>query len=942
MYICKVFTVKRFSMKKFIKIFIISLFAIFLILLVTPFLFKNKIIEIAKRELNKMLTAEVDFGALKLSFIRNFPNAYIALDDLSIVGVGDFEGDTLVAFKRFSVTVDIKSVISMENIQVKSVLLDRANINARILDDGRANWDIMPVSDAEEPEVVDDEESSFELNVALQRFEIRSANLTYRDEESKMAAEVKDLNYNLRGDMSLDNADLKMNLDIAEVSFSMDGIRYLNRAQVGFVSEIAADMKNMGFTFKDNQFNINEIVLKFAGSVNMPGDDIDMDVTFASERTDFKSLLSLVPAIYMQDFASLQTRGSLTLNGEAKGTLSERQTPSARINLTVDNAMFSYPDLPKSVDNINIAVRAFYDGVVFDRTTVDVDRFQLELGGNPFSATLNVRTPESDMHVAAKFAGKIDFNSIADVVPLEDITLRGLLECDLAVAGHLSTLENEQYEDFQAEGMLRLSGFDFESPDFPQGVKISETQLDFTPRIVNLVSFDAIIGNTDISMNGSLENFIPFVFKDETVRGTLALRSNNIDLNEFMSDEPEEVAPTDTVPLSVIEVPKNIDFTVTANIGRILFDKLNITNTAGMLVVRDGAVNMQNLNMNLLEGSMTLNGEYNTQNIKTPFINFGMDIRQFDITSALSSFSMLEAILPEPQNYVGRVSARLNLYSILDESLSPVLNTVQSNGRLQTQNLELRNSKLFGTMADLLRDEKWRTPAPGNLNIGYEIKDGRLALVEPITMNISQANIEITGDQGLDMTLNYRVSAAVPTAAVGAADVLSMIPGGASVREFKVTGLIGGTVSDPQVSLSIGDMLSSITDALREQVTQRVEEVREQVTERVEQAVEQVRDEVNRQIETILAEAERQAETIRSTARQTANTMRSEANSTADRIVQEAASRSALERRAAQTLADRTRSEGETNARRVEQEADRQATAVLEAAQSRANQLRNN
>ena len=300
-------------MKKFLKIFSISILVIFLILLVTPILFKGKILEFAKKELNKMLTAEVDFSDLKLSFIRNFPNAYVALEDLTVVGTGEFEGDTLVAFKKFSVTVDIKSVIKMENIQVKSMLLDRARVYAHVLDNGQANWDIMKPD--EETEVAPEDTSTFEFRVALKKFEIRNTDITYCDDEGKMLATLKDLNYNLRGDMTQDNADLKMNLEIAQVDFWMDGIRYLKKAHAGFVSEIAADLKNMGFTFKDNQFNLNEIVLKFAGSVNMPADDIDIDVSFASEKTDFKSLLSLIPAIYMQDFESLRTTGSLNLNG---------------------------------------------------------------------------------------------------------------------------------------------------------------------------------------------------------------------------------------------------------------------------------------------------------------------------------------------------------------------------------------------------------------------------------------------------------------------------------------------------------------------------------------------------------------------------------------------------------------------------------------------------
>jgi hypothetical protein len=483
--------------------------------------------------------------------------------------------------------------------------------------------------------------------------------------------------------------------------------------------------------------------------------------------------------------------------------------------------------------------------------------------------------------------------------------------------------------------MLKLSDFDFVSPDFPQGVKIVRTQLNFTPKKVDLASFDAIIGRTDISMNGTLENFIPFVFTDETVRGKLNLKSNVIDLNEFMTDEEVAETPVDTIPMTVIEVPKNIDFVMNANIGKILFDKLTITNTAGILLVKDGKVRMQNLAMNLLDGSMILNGEYNTQDIKVPSIDFAMDIKQFDITSTLSSFSMLEKILPEPQNYVGKVSAKLTLYSVLDEHLDPVLNTVLSKGQLQTQNVEIHNSKIFGTMADLLKNETWRTPSPGNLNINYEIKDGRLS-VEPIKMNIAQAKFDISGDQGLDMTLNYKLNAMVPTSAVGsgANDLLGKIPGGAGVKEFKVTGLVGGTATKPEVKLGVADMAGNIADAVKEQVT-------EVVTQKVEEVKEQVKEEVNKRVDDLLAEAEKQAESVRNTAKQTADRLRAEANAAADKIEKDAESKSAIQKTAAKTLADKTRKEGEDKAKKAEQEGEKQATAILDAANKKAEELKN-
>jgi hypothetical protein len=917
---------------------------IFLVLLTAPLLFKDKIMTIAKTELNKMLLAKVDFTDLKLSFIRNFPNAYVALEGLEVTGVGDFEDELLVGFDQFSVSVDILSIIKMENMEVKSVLLDRARLNGHILEDGRANWNIIKPGEEKEETIKTEEVAEkegegfkpFSFKVGLQKFEIRDMEINFLDEQHKMTAGVQALNYTLRGDMRQANVDLKMKLGIDGIDFWMDDIRLVNKASVGFVSEIGADIKNMSFVIKDNQFNLNDFILKFGGLVEMQNDDINLDVQFATEQTDFKSLLSLVPVIYMNDFKDLRTTGSLALNGDVKGTYNSNTMPSANVGLNVNNAAFSYPDLPKSVEKINIALKAHYDGEVFDRTTADLDRFSFEIAGNPFNAELHVKTPESDLQVAAKFAGKIDIDSVTDIIPLDDMTLNGLLECDLDLAGRLSTLEQQRYDEFQAAGSVKLSRFDFKSPDFPQGAKITSMQLNFTPRRVELAHLNAITGRTDVSLNGSLENFIPFVLKQETVKGTLALKSNTIDLNEFMGDKPEEKKdapppPEDSSPLSVIEVPKNIDFALTVNIGNILFDKLSITNTVGAVLVKDGRVLMQNLGMNLLEGSMTLNGEYNTQNLAIPFVDFNMNIRQFEISSALSSFSMLENILPQAQNYVGKVSATMVLYGQLDEHLSPVLDTVNSRGRLQTQNLQIRNSKLFGTMADFSRNERWRTPSPGNITIAYEIKDGRLRLESPIVMNIPPAKMEISGDQGLDMTLNYRMSTTMPVSAIGsgATELLKNIPGGSSVKEIGVTGLIKGTAKNPEVSLGTAEVSSSIATAARERVTQTVDAAKTQVNA-----------EVNRQIDQIMTEAQKQADTIRSTGKQSADRVRREANASADKLISAASNKTIVEKRLAQTTADKLRSEGESNARKVEQEADNQAKTVLAAAQKKADDLK--
>jgi len=931
-----------FKIGKLLKGIIITLLciilAVFLVLLTAPLLFKNQLMDLAKTELNKMLLAKVEFKDLSLSFIRNFPDAYITLDGLEVTGVDDFEGELLAAFDRFSVTVDVMSVIKMENIEVKSILLDKARLNGHILEDGRANWNIMRPSETAEEETAEKEEEEaessdpFKFKVGLNKFEIRDMTAAFLDEKNKMNAEIRSLNFNLRGDMKRENVDLNLKLAIDGIDFLMNEVRFANKVNVGFVSQIAADLKNMSFVIKQNQFNLNDFILKFDGTVDLKDKDIIADVTFATEKTDFKSLLSLVPAVYMSNFKDLKTTGILALSGDIKGTYNEKMMPNANVKLSVENATFSYPQVPKSIDSINIDLKAHYDGEVFDRTTADLDRFSFVIAGNPFTAEAHVKTPESDMQVAAKFAGKIDIDSIQDLIPLKDMTLSGLLETNLFVSGKMSTLQNERYEDFQADGLVKLSRFNFLAPAFPKPIKISSMHLNFTPRRVELANLDVIVGNTDAALNGTLENFIPFIFNNATVRGTLALKSNNIDLNEFMGGEKKEKEEKkESGGMSIIEVPKNIDFTLNVNAAKILFDKLVVSNTSGGVIVKDGKLDMRNLTMYLLDGSVVLNGAYNTQNINSPYVDLGMNINQFDISSTIASFEFIQKILPEPNDYAGKVSASLTLYSPLNGDFSPVLDKINSKGRLQTQNLQIRNSKIFAAVADISKSETWRTPTLDRVDVGFEVKNGRVFIEEPIMFNLPPSRIELKGDQGLDMTMNYRLDAFMPVSAIGsgATDLLKNIPGGSNIKEVQLTGTIKGNVKSPQINLNMADMASAVTDQV------------------VGAAKAQLSAEVSRQIDNLMADANKQADNVRREAKRAADRVRSEANSAAQKAIDEAKKlQNPLARTAAVKLAEDAapgiRREGENNARKLEQEADVQARNILAAAQKQADALRRN
>ncbi len=922
-------------LKRSIQVFLILIVLIIAALIIVPIVFKPQLMKLAKKEINNSVNAKVEFNDFQVSLIKGFPNLYVGLKGLTVVGIDNFANDTLVSFDVFSVNLNLMCVFGMKNIEVKSVLLVKPRLTARITREGKVNWDIVKPSPATVQQPTETTpESASSLKVALRKFEVREATIKYIDDSSNMSATISNLNFLLSGNMGMDYTDLKIKSTADAFTFTMDGLKYINKAKVGFDGDIGADMVKSAYTFKDNEFSLNAVVMNFAGVVKMPKDDIDVDVTFNSNKVDFKSVLSLVPTIYMKGFEGLLASGKVKLQGSAKGIYNDKVMPNADIEFVVDNAMFKYPSLPKSAENINVDTKVHFDGANMDNTTVDVNRFHVELAGNPFDAQVHISTPMSDMQVAGFIKGKVDFTSLADIIPLDSMKIKGLLESNIQFGGRMSYIEKQQYEKFKADGMMRLTNFEFNSPDLPQGFKIIESTMNFSPKFVDLTSFDSRIGKSDLKMNGRLENFIPYVFNNQTIKGNLNVTSNILDANEFLTGESVPVDTAQAVtPMSVFEIPKNIAFTMHTKINHIYYDKLDISNLNGNLGVKDGKVNMDNLNMNMLEGSLNVSGEYNTQNIKKPTVALDMKVAGFDIPTTIKSFSMLGKIAASAKEVKGKVSTQFTMTATLDSTMSPVLNSIYAKGKLQSDNIGFTNSKVFGTLAGILKNDALKNPVMKDVNLSFIIKDGRI-YIDPFDTKIASFKMNIGGDMGLDQTLNFKAKMGIPRTSLGPAnDLINVLTSKAASKglnvklsdEIKLNVKIGGTTTNPEVKPDWGGSDDDSKESVKETVKETIKEQGKKYTKE--------------EAEKLIADAEKEAIRLHDEAVVLADQIRKEANINADKLIAEGNKEGGFAAVAAKAAAKELRKGGESAAKKLINEADAKGKALIEKAKQEAEKL---
>ena len=938
--------------KWFFRILLILIGLVIILLIVIPMFFKDEMLAKVKEEINNNVNAKVEFADFRLSLFKSFPDLNLGLHEVSVTGIDHFEGDTLVYFESFNVQVDLISAIK-KNVVVKGIILNKPFINGKVLEDSTANWDIvklveeLPDTIAVEEEIieVDTTTETMDYRVDLQKFQIKDARIKYSDETSNMTASIDNLNFLVKGDLGMDYSDITINTSIDAISVKMDGIRYMKNASFGFDATIGADMENMIFTFKDNLLSLNDIAIGFEGVIEMLEEDINVDVKFNTTKTSFKSLLSMVPAIYMEGFEELKTSGNLAFSGDIKGTYNETQMPSANIRLVVEDAMFQYPDLPKSVENINIDLAVFYDGVVNDNTKVDLNKFHVELAENPFDIAMHMRTPFSDPYIEGSIDGHIILNTLTDVLPLEDMSLDGEITVDIDIAGNMSTIENEKYEEFKAAGQLQLKDFIFESADLP-AVKIIETTFNFTPQFLELKSFKSEIGESDFNLNGKIENYIAYVLGDGTLKGNFKFTSSFINVNEFMTETEEieeteetEVPVDSTSVMSAIEVPDKIDFKLVSSLNHIVYDKMDIKNLTGTFLIKDKKVMMNNLNMNILDGEIGVNGEYNTQKIEAPSVIMGLDIRKIEIESAISSFSMIEKLAPILKKCKGKVSIKFDYKSLLDTDMSPVLSTIEGYGRIQSKSIQVVDSKTFDKLADLLKlGDKFNNEFE-DVNISFKITDGRI-MVDPFDIKVDDISMLVGGSHGIDQTLDYDLVLTVPRKYFGSAanDALDGLLAEAAKKgvrinvseNIKVKAKIIGTTTDPKITLNFKDDTGDAEQSLKDELKKKAKEELEK----------EARKELEARAKKVIDDAEKEAAKIKREARVAADKVLAEGNKQADALVKKASKEGMLAKIAAETAVKELKKEAKKKADNLIKATDKKADDIIARARVKAAKIR--
>lgn len=929
-------------MKKALFI-ILTVFAILLVALITvPIIFKDEILERVDREIAGAVNAKVfyDHDKFSLSVFKNFPNISVTIRDFGISGYEPFQNDTLLYADEFQVDLNLRSVLFDDTPRLTAVHLDGGSVYIKVLEDGRANYDIA-VDSGEES---NSDTSGFNLGVKL--IEVDELDFIYDDRQMKFFMALADLNMRGSGDFSADVYDLVAKADLNIARLDYEEVNYLSNKHLDLDTRINVDLGQMRFALEEADIALNDFLFGMDGYLAMPADDIELDISFAGKDNSFKSILSLVPGIYTESFDGLETSGSMDFNGFVRGTYSENSFPAFEVALVVEEGMFKYPDLPRPVSDVNINLLVNNSTDDLNNTRVNLSAFNLNFGSNPITGRLlleNLVTYDLDGQLLGKLNleeltsifplegmelrgslninataegrydsvaniipnidavavlnngyiksteypapienlnvnlsvinntgrmndllvdlssfgfelegesiegnlrvndldqlnwdgavnGAVDLGKIAAIFPMEDVIMEGKIAATIDTKGNYADVEASRYDRLETSGSLTVKDLYYTDTDLPQGIRINSAKGEFSPSAINLIDFDARIGQSPLTASGSLTNYIAYLFgENQTLRGNVNLYSPKFNVNEWMTGT---TATEDTTSLSVIELPRDIDFTMAVKADEVLYDNLALRDVNGSITLRDGILTFNNASMSTLGGKLALSGSYNPQDITAPIFDMTFDVAGLSIREAFNSFNTVRAFAPVAQHLTGDFTTKFDMSGILGQDMMPVLSSLDGRGLVRIAEAALRDSKIIEGITSLTRLQDGNTLTLKDLRLSIEIVDGMLQL-KPFDLNLWGYAATIQGSTGFDGSLNYLVNMQVPVEKFGS-QVTGLLSNLTRSDVSNTTIPLGfnvqGNYANPRISLAGGENVESyVTNALKARLSSATDQVKQDV-----------------------------------------------------------------------------------------------------------------
>ena len=453
-------------MKKILKITGVVLLSLLLLLIITPFLFKDRIQQEIKNLANRTLKSEVNHGEIKLSFFSHFPNLTLTLTDFSLKGSSPYEKDTLIGAHEVGLGVDVKSLFG-KTIRITRVYLDKAQINILYNERGASNYNVYESGDTIPDK---DTTASSGADINIEHITFTDCRLIYSDASIPIRLVANGFNYSGTSKVSSDLFDVTSGIDIASLELFYDNQKYIDGKPVTAKMNTKINSRDLSVFFEKNDLKIKDIPLQFNGKFNFEKDGYTLNLTFLSvmEKEFFSARFKIRQGSRLWiaakanasvdlgkwskafDLKTAVVKGLYDLNMTAegyyetgpvtRGLRNETDTvilsiPKFEVMTRLTNGYLKYNSLPQALSSINFNLNASCPNNNYRNITVQLENLKATFLKNEITGYFKMNGL-AEVPVDANLSVSCNLAELKQVFPVDSIDFSGMLDLNVNIKGN--------------------------------------------------------------------------------------------------------------------------------------------------------------------------------------------------------------------------------------------------------------------------------------------------------------------------------------------------------------------------------------------------------------------------------------------------------------------------------------------------------------------------
>ncbi len=791
-------------------------------LLVSVYVFKDRIINQFILEANKSLNTPVTIRKVDVSALSDFPSMAIVFHDVYIEDSHPGK-DTLLAAKQISFRLNPIEVWR-GNYDVQGLRIERSVTRLRINAVGKSNYDIMKEGSADTTSTIKFDLKDVKLIDTEVSYDDKAARQfhLFRSEVLDASIGIESALYKIHGEG-----------DVTTEQVGVGSQKFLVHKTFDAIADVDYDDENKVVTIKPSTLDLQRSTFEVTGTYKFKEKNL-IDLQAHGQNTDIQTVLKLLPEGFSGQFKEYQSDGDVYFTFNVKGEISAKRDPLFSIAFGCTDATLFHPSYNSRITKANLegsfatpSFSSLADARLF------LKKVKGELNGLPFEADFGLANFDNPV-IDLVFKGDLDAKSIMSFYPIPGVNeMSGKVKADVSFAGEVGLLKKRTTaQQVKAQGTLDLSGLHLSLGKRPVIVDQLNGSLQFNNNDLALSNCSGTIGKSDFILNGLFKNSVTFLlFENQPIGIEADLKSKFLDLDELFSIAFGNATSGEYE----FSISPNLHLNFNCNVGALQYRRFKPRNVEGNLLIKNQMAVSRKLSFDAMGGSLTMDGIVDSKNPKAIDVVTGFKLSGVYIDSLFYVFENFKQDFIEDKHLKGQATAEINTEMTLNEKLNLYPETLVGDISAVIKHGELNNFDPLKSLNRYLDDEGLARMRFGDLKNDIHIEN-KMIIVPQMEISSNVTTIQLSGTHYFDGHIDYRVTAPLrnkkkidPDEAFGAIED----DGGGKAKVFlKIT----GTTDEYDVSYDKQALKKSISAGLKKEVQELRDAIKTKGTKKKKEA----------------------------------------------------------------------------------------------------------